>query len=193
MKSLTLAAVAAATTFAAGAAAAQDANWYVQGNAGASFESRLDATPDRKGDTGWAVSGAVGREFSNNLRAGFEGSAFAGSRSTRAEVGFPKRAPVRPGHPRRQHLGRSRPVKLPGNLCSRARPEVQTCPGTTIFGKAKQGFNPSPRVVTRQLCRLTHSRSSSRTSPPPPSPGDRARRRHGLCASPHDPRPAWSP
>lgn len=69
MKSLTLAAVAAATTFAASAAAAQDANWYVQGNAGASFESRLDATPDRKGDTGWAVSGAVGREFSNNLRA----------------------------------------------------------------------------------------------------------------------------
>ncbi|WP_068877564.1 MULTISPECIES: outer membrane protein [unclassified Phenylobacterium] len=69
MKSLTLAAVAAATTFAAGAASAQDANWYVQGNAGASFESRLDATPDRKGDTGWAVSGAVGREFANNLRA----------------------------------------------------------------------------------------------------------------------------
>lgn len=69
MKSLTLAAVAAAITFTAGAASAQDANWYVQGNAGASFESRLDATPDRKGDTGWAVSAAAGREFSNNLRA----------------------------------------------------------------------------------------------------------------------------
>lgn len=69
MKSLTLAAVAAAATFTAGAAAAQDANWYVQGNAGAAFESRLDAAPDRKGDTGWAVSGAVGREFGSNLRA----------------------------------------------------------------------------------------------------------------------------
>ncbi|HEX7946581.1 MAG TPA: outer membrane beta-barrel protein [Phenylobacterium sp.] len=81
MKSLTLAAVAAATTvLAAGAASAQDANWYVQGNVGGTFGSRLDgasappiATPDRKGDTGWAVSGAVGREFSNNLRAEVEG------------------------------------------------------------------------------------------------------------------------
>jgi len=69
MKSLTLAAVAAVTTLAAGAASAQDANWYVQGNAGGTFGSRLDGTPDRKGDTGWAVSGAAGREFSNNLRA----------------------------------------------------------------------------------------------------------------------------
>ena len=70
MKSLTLAAVAAAAAFAAGAASAQDANWYVQGNAGASFESKLDGgVADRKGDTGWAVSGAVGREFGNNFRA----------------------------------------------------------------------------------------------------------------------------
>jgi opacity protein-like surface antigen len=76
MKSLTLAAVAAATTvLAAGAASAQDANWYVQGNAGGTFGSRLDGsgappsgTPDRKGDMGWTVGGAVGREFGNNLR-----------------------------------------------------------------------------------------------------------------------------
>lgn len=69
MKSLTLTAVAVAALFTGTAAAAQDANWYVQGNAGASFDGRLDAAPDRKGDTGWAVSGAVGREFGSNLRA----------------------------------------------------------------------------------------------------------------------------
>jgi len=69
MKSLTLVAVATVTMLFADAASAQDASWYVQGNVGGSFESRLDAAPDRKGDTGWAVSGAFGREFSNNLRA----------------------------------------------------------------------------------------------------------------------------
>lgn len=58
----------AAATLAAGAAAAEP-SWYVQGNAGATFGSRLDADPANiKGKAGWDVSAAAGRDFGNGLR-----------------------------------------------------------------------------------------------------------------------------
>jgi opacity protein-like surface antigen len=63
------AAVVAATAFSATAAAAQDANWYVQGAAGANFQSEVNGRPSAKGDTGWTVSGAAGREFGDGFRA----------------------------------------------------------------------------------------------------------------------------
>jgi OOP family OmpA-OmpF porin len=63
------AATAAVTLLSAGAAAAAEPSWYVQGNAGATFGSRLDADPANiKGKTGWNVSGAVGRDFGNGVR-----------------------------------------------------------------------------------------------------------------------------
>jgi opacity protein-like surface antigen len=66
----TLTAVAfAATTLSATAAAAQDANWYVQGNVGGNFQSEVNGRPSAKGDTGWTVSGAAGREFGDGFRA----------------------------------------------------------------------------------------------------------------------------
>lgn len=57
---------------AAGAASAQDARWYVQGNAGASFSSRFDTNPHHDGDAGWALSGQAGRDFGNGWRADAE-------------------------------------------------------------------------------------------------------------------------
>jgi opacity protein-like surface antigen len=66
---LIFATTAAAVLLSAGAAAAEEPNWYVQGNAGAVFGSRLDADPANiKGKTGWDVSGAVGRDFGNGVR-----------------------------------------------------------------------------------------------------------------------------
>src|SRR5258708_3078697 len=61
-----------AAVLAAGAASAQDASWYVQGNAGASFASRFDSNPHHDGDAGWALSGQAGRDFGNGWRADAE-------------------------------------------------------------------------------------------------------------------------
>ncbi|RAK56434.1 outer membrane protein [Phenylobacterium deserti] len=74
MKKITLAAFAAVAALSAGAASAQDAGWYVQGNAGANFQNKLGSSPSLKGDDGWAVSGAVGRQITPNIRA--EGELF---------------------------------------------------------------------------------------------------------------------
>ncbi|WP_165837139.1 outer membrane protein [Phenylobacterium hankyongense] len=69
MKFVTLAAAAvAATALSASAAAAQDANWYVRGDIGGNFNSRIDGSPSVKGDNGWALSGAVGREVMDGVR-----------------------------------------------------------------------------------------------------------------------------
>src|SRR6478735_5178353 len=69
MKMRTLTAVAfAATALSATAAAAQDASWYVQGNVGGNYQSQVNGHPSAKGDTGWTVSGAAGREISDGFR-----------------------------------------------------------------------------------------------------------------------------
>ena len=62
----------AGAILAAGAASAQDAGWYVQGNAGVSFASRFDSGPRHEGDAGWAVSGQAGRDFGNGWRTDAE-------------------------------------------------------------------------------------------------------------------------
>lgn len=69
MHRLTLMLATATGLFVAGAASAQDAHWYVQGNAGVGFESRLQGSPERRTDPGWGVGGAAGRDFGNGWRA----------------------------------------------------------------------------------------------------------------------------
>jgi opacity protein-like surface antigen len=74
MKSLILAAVSAATLSAAGLAAApafaaDNSDWYVHGDVGATFDGRIDGTNGPKSDSGWTVSGAVGKSFGNGFRA----------------------------------------------------------------------------------------------------------------------------
>jgi opacity protein-like surface antigen len=64
--------VSAAMLLAAGAAAAEDPHWYLQGDAGAGFASQLDGTPHRSGDAGWTIGGLVGRDFANGWRADTE-------------------------------------------------------------------------------------------------------------------------
>lgn len=72
MKNALLSAAAALSSLAlAGAAHAQqapDAQWYVRGDAGASFGSEVNSTPKVKGDSGWTVDAAVGRAFGPNVR-----------------------------------------------------------------------------------------------------------------------------
>ena len=68
--SLKTASVAAAILAgSAGAASAQDANWYVRGDLGGAFQGEVDGTPKAKADSGWAGAIGGGREFGNGLRA----------------------------------------------------------------------------------------------------------------------------
>ena len=68
-RSLTAIAVAAAATaLSATAAAAQDASWYVRGDVGGNFQSEINGRPSAKGDSGWVVSGAAGREIGPGFR-----------------------------------------------------------------------------------------------------------------------------
>lgn len=56
----------------AGAAHAQtaiDPQWYVRGGAGATYQDEINATPKVRGETGWTVDAAVGRQIDNNFRA----------------------------------------------------------------------------------------------------------------------------
>lgn len=74
MKSLILAAAAAATLAATAALpsvslAADDNSWYVRGDAGATFSSRIDGTNGPRSDSGWTVDAGVGRTFGNGWRA----------------------------------------------------------------------------------------------------------------------------
>ena len=73
MKPLTSIAASAAVLLNAGAASAQSSSWYFQGNAGATFASRLGGTPNRSGDAGWTIGGQVGQDFGNGWRADVEG------------------------------------------------------------------------------------------------------------------------
>jgi len=68
-KRVLTAVAAAAAALSATAAAAQDANWYVRGDVGANFQSEVNGRPSAKGDTGWTISGAVGREILDGFRA----------------------------------------------------------------------------------------------------------------------------
>ncbi len=61
-------AVLAATALTATAAAAQDANWYVKGDVGANFQSEINGAHTAKGNSGWTISGAAGRDFGDNFR-----------------------------------------------------------------------------------------------------------------------------
>ena len=63
----TAAAAAIATVAFAGAAQAQD--WYVRGDVGGTYQSEVNGASKAKGDTGWTVDGAVGRNFGDNFRA----------------------------------------------------------------------------------------------------------------------------
>jgi opacity protein-like surface antigen len=67
IRALTAVAVAA-SALSATAAAAQDSNWYVHGDVGGNFQSEINGRPSAKGDTGWTVSGAVGREIADGFR-----------------------------------------------------------------------------------------------------------------------------
>ncbi|HZZ68492.1 MAG TPA: outer membrane beta-barrel protein [Phenylobacterium sp.] len=75
MKSLILAAVSAATLLVVPAAAsaapgaADDNSWYVRGDAGGTFDARIDGTNGPKSDTGWTLDGGVGKSFGNGWRA----------------------------------------------------------------------------------------------------------------------------
>jgi OOP family OmpA-OmpF porin len=56
----------------AGAANAQtaiDPQWYVRGGAGATYQDEINATPKVKGETGWTVDAAVGRQIDSHFRA----------------------------------------------------------------------------------------------------------------------------
>ena len=65
--------VVAATAVSATAASAQDASWYVRGDVGANFQSEVNGRPSAKGDTGWMVDGAAGRELGDGFRVETEG------------------------------------------------------------------------------------------------------------------------
>ena len=61
--------VVGATALSATAAAAQDSSWYVRGDVGANLQSEINGANRVKGDSGWTVSGAVGREIADGFRA----------------------------------------------------------------------------------------------------------------------------
>jgi opacity protein-like surface antigen len=76
MKSLILAAASAAALVALPAAAqttgpgqAGDNSWYVRGDAGATFDARIDGTNGPKSDSGWTLDAGVGKSFGNGWRA----------------------------------------------------------------------------------------------------------------------------
>lgn len=70
MKALFLAAVSAATLMATAASAQQiSPDWYVGGNFGDSFDAKVNGGGRPTSDSGWTISGAVGRRFGNGFRA----------------------------------------------------------------------------------------------------------------------------
>ena len=69
--SLTSAAALAVIAF-AGAAQAQtaiDPQWYVRGDAGATYQDELNSTPKVEGKSGWTMDAAVGRRIDSHFRA----------------------------------------------------------------------------------------------------------------------------
>lgn len=80
MKTLLIAAVSAAT-LAAGAASAQqiDPQWYVRGDVGGTFSSRIEQNAGPRSDSGWAIDAGVGRSLGTGFRAEGEVVYFDGS------------------------------------------------------------------------------------------------------------------
>lgn len=66
MKTSALVAAAAVAALTSAPAFAQD--WYVRGDVNATFDSKLDSTPELKGDDGWGVGLALGREYESGFR-----------------------------------------------------------------------------------------------------------------------------
>jgi len=66
MKTTALVAAAAVAALTSAPALAQD--WYVRGDVSAAFDSRLDSTPKLKGDDGWGLGLALGREYPSGFR-----------------------------------------------------------------------------------------------------------------------------
>lgn len=65
----TVAAVALAGAAHAQATTHIDPQWYVRGDAGASFQDEINATPKVKGKTGWTADIAAGRQIDDHFRA----------------------------------------------------------------------------------------------------------------------------
>ncbi len=63
-----IATAATAVALIATTASAQDANWYVRGDAGGSFDSKISGANGPRSDGGWAIDAGVGREFSHGFR-----------------------------------------------------------------------------------------------------------------------------
>ena len=70
MKTLLMAAVSAASLVATAAAAqeALQAGWYVRGDAGATFDSKVGGSAGPRSDSGWTGGVGVGRNFGNGWR-----------------------------------------------------------------------------------------------------------------------------
>jgi opacity protein-like surface antigen len=72
MKAILVAAVSAATLTASlphAAQAADDNDWYVRGDAGATFSGRINGTNGPRSDDGWTLGAAAGKSFGNGWRA----------------------------------------------------------------------------------------------------------------------------
>jgi len=67
MKTTALVAAVAVAALTGAPALAQD--WYVRGDVNAAPNTRLDSTPKLKGDDGWGVGLAFGREYESGFRA----------------------------------------------------------------------------------------------------------------------------
>lgn len=66
-----LTAAALATLTLVGVAHAEtgiDPQWYVRGDAGATFQDKINATPELKGKAGWTADAAVGRQIDSHVR-----------------------------------------------------------------------------------------------------------------------------
>lgn len=63
-----IAPLAVALALTGGSAMAQDAGWYVRGEAGASSSGQIDADTPVDLDSGWVVGGAGGYGFGNGVR-----------------------------------------------------------------------------------------------------------------------------
>jgi opacity protein-like surface antigen len=69
MKTLLIAAASVAVLAATAASAQQiDPQWYVRGDVGGAFSSRIDGRDGPRSDSGWAVDAGAGRNLGNGFR-----------------------------------------------------------------------------------------------------------------------------
>lgn len=69
MKTLLIAAASAAALTATAASAQQiDPQWYVRGDVGGTFASRIDGRNGARSDSGWGIDAGVGRSLGNGFR-----------------------------------------------------------------------------------------------------------------------------